>query len=383
MLPLRYDPMTRPQVLLLTAAAAATAVNAAFYAGPVRRLVRRLSRPETPGDVPPAPLSLVVAARDEGANLRAHLPAVLAQAYPAPLEVVVADDASADDTPAVLAQAAQRDARLRVATVAEKRAPGKKQALALAIATARHDWLLATDADCAPATAHWANAMMAARDTDTRLVLGYGPYRRRAGGLNAWIRYETVYTAAQYLSAALAGRPYMGVGRNLLYHRGLYDAVGGFAAHAHLAGGDDDLLVNAAASAKTTAVCVTPESFVYSEPERTWRAYVRQKTRHLSVSHAYRPGDRWWLGALAASHLGHYAGVGALLTVGRWPAALGLYAARQAVVGVRMGAVTRGLGDGDLARWLPALDLGVAAYYLGFGVRMLAGRIRGPRVREW
>ena len=295
----------------------------------------------------------------------------------------MADDASTDDTPAVLAQAAQRDARLRVATVTDKTAPGKKQALALAIETAQHDWLLATDADCAPASAHWAAAMMDARGPDTRLVLGYGPYRRRPGWLNAWIRYETVYTAAQYLSAALAGRPYMGVGRNLLYHRSLYDAVGGFAAHAHLAGGDDDLLVNAAASAKTTAVCVTPESFVYSEPKHNWSAYVRQKTRHLSVSHAYEPSDQRWLGALAASHLGHYVGLGALLLSGQWPAALGRYAGRQVIVGARMRTVTHGLGDGDLAKWVPLLDAGVAAYYLGFGIHMLRERIRGARVREW
>ena len=374
----------RPRTFLLLTTATATALNAAFYAGPLRRLLRRLAPASLPRPpLPPAPVSLLIAARDEAANLRAHLPGVLAQAYPAPLDLVVADDASADDTPRVLAKAAQRDARLRVATVTEKTAPGKKQALALAIETAHHDWLLATDADCAPASAHWAATMMAARRPDTRLVLGYGPYRRRPGWLNAWIRYETVYTAAQYFSAALAGRPYMGVGRNLLYHRSLYDAVGGFSAHAHLAGGDDDLLVNAAASAKTTAVCLAPDSFVYSEPKHTWAAYVRQKTRHLSVSHAYEPADQRWLGLLAASHLGHYAGVGALLISGQWPAALGLYVARQAVVSPRMAAVTRGLGDGDLARWLPAFDFGVAVYYFGFGLRMLGERLRGPRSREW
>ena len=324
-----------------------------------------------------------MAARNEEANLRAGLPGVLAQAYPGDLEVVVTDDASADDTPGVLAQAAQEYRGLRVATVTEKRSPGKKAALALAIETARHDWLLATDADCRPATERWAETMMRARESATTLVLGYGPYRRRAGWLNAWIRYETVYTAAQYFSAALAGRPYMGVGRNLLYHRSLYDGVGGFAAHAHLAGGDDDLLVNAAASAKTTAICLARAAWVYSEPKRTWRGYLRQKTRHLSVSHAYRPSDQAWLSALAASHLGHYAGTAALLAAGAWPWALGLYLGRQAVVATRMRAVTRGLGADDLAAGVPLLDAGVALYYLGFGIQAAWHAVSGARVREW
>lgn len=378
--------------MLITAAAAATAVNVAFYIGPLRRLTRRLSSgnpvvdlattqgPPTP---PPASVSVVIAARDEADRLRADLPAVLAQAYPAGLEVVVANDASADATSAVLAKAAREQRRLRVATVTDKVAPGKKQALALAIETAAHDWLLATDADCRPASRHWAAAMMAARARDTDLVLGYGPYRKYAGGLNAWIRYETAYTAAQYFSAALAGRPYMGVGRNLLYHRRLYGRAGGFAAHAHLAGGDDDLLVNAAASAKTTAVCLAPDGFTYSEPKRTWRAYLRQKDRHLSVGHAYKPSDRRWLGALAGSHLGHYVGLGVLIGAGAWPWALGMYLSRQAVVSTRMASVLRGLGERDLSPWLPTLDAAVAVYYFGAGVSVAWGRLRGGRSREW
>ena len=381
--------MPVPRLVVLLPAALATAANAAFYALPLRRLARALSTPAAhPRDAAPPsiqapPLSILIAARNEAANLRAHLPTVLAQAYPGPLEIVLADDASTDDTPAVLAKAARAHPHLRTATVAEKTAPGKKPALALAIETATHDWLLATDADCAPASPRWAAAMMAARQGDTELVLGYGPYRRRTGWLNAWIRYETLYTAAQYLAAALAGRPYMGVGRNLLYHRRLYDRAGGFTAHAHLAGGDDDLLVNAAAVAKTTAVCLDPDAWVYSEPKHSWRAYVRQKTRHLSVSHAYKGTDQRWIGLLVASHLVHYAGVAALLASGRWRSGLLLYGVRQLVVAPRMAAVARGLGEADLARRVPLLDLGVCAYYVGFGAVMLWGRLRGRSSREW
>ena len=376
--------MTR--LLWICGTAAATVLNAAFYLGPLRRLARALDETAGAADgeaLEPAPLSVVIAARDEATNLSTRLPAVLAQVYPAPLEIVVADDASADETPAVLAQAARDHPRLRVAALTEKTAPGKKRALALAIETAAHDWLLATDADCAPASRYWAARMMAARAHETEFVLGYGPYRRRPGWLNAWIRYETVYTAAQYFSAALAGRPYMGVGRNLLYRRRVYDRLGGFAAHAHLAGGDDDLLVNAGAAADATAVCLAPEAWTYSEAAGTWRVYARQKRRHLSVGHAYKLGDRVWLGLLTGSHVGHYGGVAVLLVAGAWPWAVGLYAARQAVVAARMARVARGLGAGDLWRWVSVLDCGVAAYYAAFGAITLWDRVRGRTVREW
>src|SRR3546814_6078167 len=75
---------------------------------------------------------------------------------------------------------------------------------------------------------------------------------KRGGLLNAFIRYETFYTALNYLSFALSGMPYMGVGRNLSYKRSLFFRHKGFASHLHLRSGDDDLFVNRAASKENT-----------------------------------------------------------------------------------------------------------------------------------
>ncbi len=314
-----------------------------------------------------------MAARNEGTNLATCLPDVLAQAYPA-LEVVVTDDASSDGSLDVLAKAADRHPALRVVFETIKRHPGKKGALARSIAEARHTWLLTTDADCRPASRDWVTAMMRARRPGTEIVLGYGPQDRHPGLLNRWIRYETVYTAAQYLSAALVGHPYMGVGRNLLYHRAVYDRLGGFRAHAHLTGGDDDLLVNAGATTCNTAVCLAPESWVYSAPKRTWAAYIRQKRRHMAVGGAYRRESQVALGALAASHVTHYLGIVLLLGLGAWAEALTLYALRIGVVWSAMAKVEHGLGEPDLETWQPVLDAGVAVYYVVFGALGLIGR---------
>ena len=371
--------MSRSHHLLL-AAAGATAVNLAFWLAPTRRLARALRRPPPRPPARPAPLSVVAAARNEARRLPAALDGLLAQEHPR-LEVVVCDDDSDDDTPQLLAARAA-DPRLRVVSAGPKRGPGKKHALATAIAHARHDWLLATDADCRPASVRWAATLQAAAGPHAEIVLGYGPYRRLAGGgwLNRWIRYEAFYTAVQYFSAALAGRPYMGVGRNLLYARRLYDRLGGFRAHAHLAGGDDDLLVNAGGRAHNVAVCLAPEAWAVSEPHRTWAAYARQKRRHLSAATAYRLADRLWLGALAASHLGHYLGVAALAARGRGRWAALLYGARLAGTWPRAARLARGMGVGDLAPLFPLADAGVAAYYL---LGSLAFAPRADRGRAW
>lgn len=363
--------------ILSAVAALAAIVNTLFWWVGTRRLVGRLRwRPPGTGDQvgsrhpaetfdPAARLpraTVLVAARNEADNLRRYVPLLVAQDYPA-LEVVVVDDASADASADVLRVLAAAEPRLRALRVDEKTRPGKKEALALGLERTDAPWVLATDADCAPASPQWARRMLYSCGPDTEFVLGYGPLRRGPGALNRWIRFETTYTAIQYLSAALLGRPYMGVGRNLLYARAAYERVGGFAAHAHLAGGDDDLLVSAAATRANTAVCVDEAAWVYSAAKGSWAAYLRQKRRHLSVSVAYRPLDQAWLAALALSHVALYAALGGLVLIGAHEAAALLYALRAINVWPRWVRLAQGLGQADLAWWWPLLDAGAAVYY--------------------
>lgn len=50
---------------------------------------------------------------------------------------------------------------------------------------------------------------------------------------------------------ALAGNPYMGIGRNLAYRKSLYEKHKGFADHLQLQRGEDDLFINAVANNTT------------------------------------------------------------------------------------------------------------------------------------
>jgi hypothetical protein len=127
---------------------------------------------------------------------------------------------------------------------------------------------------------------------DHKIVLGYGGYERRKGLLNTLIRYETTFTAIQYLSYAIKGNPYMGVGRNLAYEKALFFDNKGFAGHYHLLSGDDDLFVNQNATGLNCAVEFSPESHTLSLPETTFRAWIKQKKRHLSSGSHYKPGSK-------------------------------------------------------------------------------------------
>jgi cellulose synthase/poly-beta-1,6-N-acetylglucosamine synthase-like glycosyltransferase len=250
---------------------------------------------------------VVVCFRNEAERLARYLPLILEQEYP-DFEVVAVDDHSSDASAGVIAELQERFSNLRYLRPSHPTRPGKKDALTYGIHQARHDLLLLTDADCAPASKDWIGHMTAplATDPDCELVLGYSPYRANATAVNRFQRLETTYTAFQYLGLAQRGLPYMGVGRNVAYRKAFFQRAGGLESHAHLAGGDDDLLISHHASAAHTAIVIDPAAWTISDPASSWGDYWRRKRRHVGVGIAYPLLPKLLIGGLAVSHLLFY-----------------------------------------------------------------------------
>lgn len=248
-------------------------------------------------------VSIVICARNEAQNLYKYLPSILAQNYPN-FEVIVIDDASEDTTWKILNDFKKiYTQKLKVFRIENKLSSGKKSALTFGIEQTKNDWLLLTDADCSPLSNDWILGMMQGRVyPQTQIVLGYAPYRAENTLLNDFIRFETVWTAIQYLSFALVGAPYMGVGRNVLYQRKLFFEAGGFVQHRDLASGDDDLFINQVATASNTRITIAPETFMISDAKNTLKTYIRQKKRHLSAGVRYRWKHQIMLGLVANSY---------------------------------------------------------------------------------
>lgn len=90
------------------------------------------------------PLSVIVPARNEAANLSRLLPALIENDYPGSYEVIVVDDGSADQTAAVAAEHGARVIRLDGPPVGWL---GKPYACQQGADAAAGDWLLFVDAD--------------------------------------------------------------------------------------------------------------------------------------------------------------------------------------------------------------------------------------------
>jgi poly-beta-1,6-N-acetyl-D-glucosamine synthase len=101
--------------------------------------------------------------------------------------------------------------------------------------------------------------------------------------------------ALQYLSFAVSGFPYMGVGRNIAYRKSFFNSTSGFTSHLHLFSGDDDLFVNENAGKQNTAVEFSQESHTRSDPSTTANKWMWQKRRHLTTAPLYKFRDKFLL----------------------------------------------------------------------------------------
>lgn len=327
------------------------------------------------------PVSIVVCARNELDNLRQLLPSLLRQDYPAGFEIVLIDDRSEDDTYLYAQQLAQYyHEKVRLVSVARtpREFAPKKFALTLGIKTARHARLLFTDADCRPATNQWLRLMQRgfAPRGGADLVVGFSAYAAAPGFLNQLIRYETLLTAAQYLSFAWRGWPYMGVGRNLAYSRGCFTATKGFASHIRQLSGDDDLLVQDAVRAgQRVAVVADPPAHTRSQPAATWAVWWHQKRRHLSAGRAYRLADRWRVGTFVmANVLGYLVTVVLAFSPNNWIPLAVVWALRTLFVSAVYARLGRRLSQPVTVGLLPVLDVVYFVQYLALGASLLFNR---------
>ena len=243
-------------------------------------------------------LSVIVCARDEARNLLRNLPGILVQQYDTEHEIIVVNDNSVDESRFILDEFKKSFVNLKSIELTQeaKLISGKKFPLSMGIKSAKYDIVLLSDADCVPASEHWIYKMQEGYTEGIEVVLGYGAYNKKPGLLNKIIRFETFHTALQYFSYALAGIPYMGVGRNLSYKREVFLKNKGFSSINQIPSGDDDLFINQVAKKSNTGIVIDPEAHTLSEPKRTWGDWVKQKYRHYTTSRYYLFKHKFLLG---------------------------------------------------------------------------------------
>jgi glycosyltransferase involved in cell wall biosynthesis len=312
------------------------------------------------------PVSVIVCARDEANNLAHNLPGVLVQDYRTTHEIVVVNDNSTDDSKYLIDEFKKSFKNLNHIELSQeaKMITGKKFPLSIGIKSAKHEIVLLTDADCVPASENWMFKMQDAYNENIEVVLGYGAYKKKNGLLNKLIRFETFHTALQYFSYALAGIPYMGVGRNLSYKKDVFIKNKGFSAINMIPSGDDDLFINKVANKKNTAIVLDADAHTLSEPKTSWNEWMNQKYRHYTTAKFYKPIHKFLLGLYSFSLFWVYP----LLIVSAifycWWLALAVFGVRLITQAIVYYKSMKKLNEADLWPWFLLFDVWMPLYYL-------------------
>ena len=353
------------QNLVLTVFCIITIVQVFYYLFFFTRLAFYKAKPKNIFQT--HPVSVIISSRDEAGNLAKNLPGVLVQKYRTTHEVIVVNDNSLDESKYILEEYQKTFRQLQLVELKQeaKFIPGKKFPLSVGIKTAKYEIVLLTDADCVPASEFWIEKMQEGFNEGTEIILGYGAFHKKKGLFNKLVRWETFHTALQYLSYARAGLAYMGVGRNLSYKKTVFFMHKGFSSHNHIAGGDDDLFINKAATKENTAIMIDKDTFTLSEPPKTWEQWIKQKNRHYTTGKYYRGLHKFLLGLYAFSHFFFYPFFVAALFV-NWKVALIIFGVRFVLQGIILFHVTNKLNEKDLFPWYWALDAWMFFYYLLF-----------------
>jgi glycosyltransferase involved in cell wall biosynthesis len=277
--------MSLLQIIVLCIVFLTAAIQLIFYIGFYLRAVKLKTYLRQNKNIS---VSIIVAARNEVVNLENVLPVILHQQYN-DYEVIIVDDRSSDGTELLIKRFQKSFKNLKYIRINEKDSEflGKKYALSRGIEQAKNDALLFTDADCLPASDMWISRMVQQYPENNGIVLGYGAYFKERTFLNMLIRYDTAFIAMQYGGFALAKFPYMGVGRNMMYSKKLWEQRKGFDEHIHIASGDDDLFVQQHYKSAHFEVQFHQEAVTRSFPKHTFKQWCAQKNRHFSTSGMY------------------------------------------------------------------------------------------------
>lgn len=227
-------------------------------------------------------VSIIIAARNEEANIGRCLEAVTRLTWPRHLlEVIVINDRSADSTPQIIDGYASRYAFIHAvhATPGVGEFTGKTNAVTQGIEASTGEILLMTDADCSVPPGWVEETIKYYTKPAIGLVPGFTEIRHDTlfQSMQA-IDWFSLFTVAS--ATCSMGFPVTAVGTNFTVRRAAYDAVGGYRKIPFSVTEDYALFHAVTAHGEYRArYPMDPRAVVRSEPCPTWKDLYRQRKR--------------------------------------------------------------------------------------------------------
>ncbi|QOI98457.1 MAG: glycosyltransferase [Flammeovirgaceae bacterium] len=225
-------------------------------------------------------VSVIIPVRNEERTITDLLDDISKQTHK-PLEVIVVNDHSTDNTKSVVEAWLQQSNALAVRIIEMKDGVfGKKKAVTEAIAQAKGDVVVATDGDCRVGKGWLKSIATCFSDETVKLVAGAVKLRPQ----NFFGELQQLELAALTgITAAFitAGKPIMCSGANLAYRKEVFFEVKGYEGNDHVASGDDEFLLKKIASRYPQGIAFNydPAGIVTTQPASGVSEFISQRIR--------------------------------------------------------------------------------------------------------
>ena len=239
------------------------------------------------------PVSIILTAHDQAAELKRNLPAILQQDYPAGYEVIVVMAKSEDDTEDVLKQLKAEYPHLYVTFIPDssRYMSRKKLAITLGVKAAKHEWLLLVTAEAHPASDQWLATMTRNCDESKNLVIGYSNYETEES--KTYQRFERLQQQYYLLRESQRAVAYRTSGSNLMFRKSQFMKQRGFEGNLKYLRGEYDFIVNKyAEKAMTATELSSPSWMILDAPTpKQWRnehLFYMETRQHLQRKFSHR-----------------------------------------------------------------------------------------------
>ena len=217
------------------------------------------------------PITVLITAHDNLAELERNLPMFLRQQYPTSYQVIVVCQSTDGETIDFLKRTAAENPHLYYTYIPEssRYMSRKKLQITLGVKAAQHEWIIMTEPSCKPENDKWLMTMARNCQEPNHLVLGYVGFEHETKGVR---RFDCIRKAYYILRRAQRTYGYRTHMPNVAFRKSDFMNEQGYQGNLEWVRGEYDFLVNKYAPFGETAVELDCDGWLtHDEPsDKSW-----------------------------------------------------------------------------------------------------------------
>ena len=247
-----------------TIIAGAVVVLLAVLGSLINPFLRSLRFQKTGTEENQPPVSILITAHDNLAELERNLPMFLRQQYAADYQVIVVCQSTDGETQDFLKRLAAENPHLYYTYIPEssRYMSRKKLQITLGVKAAKHEWIILTEPNCRPSNDKWLQTMARQCQDPNHLVLGYVALDEETKSVR---RFDSIRKAYYVLRRAQQTYGYRSHMPNVAFRKSDFMKEQGYQGNLEYVRGEYDFLVNKYAHCGDTATELDCDAWLIRE----------------------------------------------------------------------------------------------------------------------